>query len=377
MDLPFKIPDLSNPIYRTIQLFWRMIIFSYRAQKKISTSLFRSVFHAFKLYFKDDFNPRDAYLLGFLSKGFVYGSHKKYISKRKMAVIQHKVNPGSWELLTEDKGVFYQICEKSDIPTPRLYGLMFKATPGWSFLGSKAIDRKDWNDFAINSLPEAFVVKPARGAYGEKIKIFKRSGDAFIDEKKDITIPGDIYDFMVHDPVYDCFVIQERLFNHRDLVRLSGSEFLQTMRMITHIRKNGDIKIVDAFLKPIVGNNYTDNHDHGKTGNLLARINMDTGLLQPAIILGSAIYGRKSIVSHPDTGVLFSEFTIPGWKYACDLALSAARQFAPLRTIGWDLAITPNGACIIEGNFTYDPPIFGDIDVLLNELNTSIPLDHE
>lgn len=172
---------------------------------------------------------------------------------------------------------------------------------------------------------------------------------------------------MVKDPSYDCYLIQERLFSHRELVRLSGSGYLQTMRMITHVRKNGDIKIKIAFLKPIVGNNFTDNHYHGTTGNLLSRIHLDSGTLQPAIHMGTNVLSATGIDCHPDTGVVFSNFVMPHWDDAQDLVVSAARHFAPIRTIGWDVAVTPNGPFLIEANFSYDPPVFGDIDSLLSE----------
>jgi hypothetical protein len=37
------------------------------------------------------------------------------------------------------------------------------------------------------------------------------------------------------------------------------------------------------------------------------------------------------------------------------LVKDAAAKFFPIRTIGWDLAITPKGAVIVEGNSYYDP----------------------
>lgn len=116
-----RLPAFTNSIYKNVQLLWRMVVFSYRAHRKISLSLFRSIFNAFRLYVKDDFSPRDAYLLGFLSKDFVYGSQRNFISKRKFGAIQHKVNPSSWAPLVEDKGVFYKHCEALGLPVPKLY----------------------------------------------------------------------------------------------------------------------------------------------------------------------------------------------------------------------------------------------------------------
>ena len=41
---------------------------------------------------------------------------------------------------------------------------------------------------------------------------------------------------------------------------------------------------------------------------------------------------------------------MPEWEAARDLALRTAEAFAPLRTVGWDIAPVPGGAELIEGN---------------------------
>jgi hypothetical protein len=57
--------------------------------------------------------------------------------------------------------------------------------------------------------------------------------------------------------------------------------------------------------------------------------------------------------------VVFRGFAIPLWAEACALVERAALAFLPLRTIGWDVAVTPRGALLIEGNVTWDPPQLG------------------
>jgi hypothetical protein len=59
---------------------------------------------------------------------------------------------------------------------------------------------------------------------------------------------------------------------------------------------------------------------------------------------------------HPKTRVEFSGFQLPFWAKACDLAREVATRFVPVRTIGWDIALTPEGPVVLEGNIWWDPP---------------------
>lgn len=53
---------------------------------------------------------------------------------------------------------------------------------------------------------------------------------------------------------------------------------------------------------------------------------------------------------HKDSGVIFSDFTIPYWQECQLLVKTAAERFPELAYIGWDVGISVNGPLIIEGN---------------------------
>lgn len=57
------------------------------------------------------------------------------------------------------------------------------------------------------------------------------------------------------------------------------------------------------------------------------------------------------VEKHPDTGVTFKGFQIPHWREAVELAYRLAEELPELGYVGWDFALTPNGWCVIEGNF--------------------------
>ena len=134
-------------------------------------------------------------------------------------------------------------------------------------------------------------------------------------------------------------VIQQRLRNHDDFGRLSKSDYLQTTRVITNIGTGEDSRILNAYLKPIVGRNIIDNHDCGRTGNLLARIDQESGMLQAAVRMSAGPQGIETVAHHPDTGYALADFAIPHWSEVCAFSHHAARIFIPIQTIGWDIAV--------------------------------------
>ena len=84
----------------------------------------------------------------------------------------------------------------------------------------------------------------------------------------------------------------------------------------------------------------------------LGMLKMRTAVIDVLDAIGgqcAALYPEKPI------------YDIPGYPkvMAYDLveklAEQAALQFLPLRTIGWDIAITPGGPSILEGNVWWDP----------------------
>ncbi len=328
-------------------------------------------FRMINLMIRRGFVPHEALQLGLLDLNFDKKDLGKFTSKREMSQIQRTLNPASLESLTEDKSIFYMYCKALGLPVPRLYAVFFRHTAGYSADASILSSREDWASL-LNNLPTDFIVKPARAKYGYCINCFSRTPHAeYIDAASGMQFSADdIYNLMFSNPYHDTFVIQERLINHPELARLSNTDFLQTMRVLTFVDRNGKCKILHAFLRPIVGKNIIDNHVHGTTGNLLAEIVIDTGILKSAVSLTPNVSGIKTVPSHPTTGISFDGFHIPLWDDVCRLVNDASLKLLPIRIIGWDIAVTPNGIYIIEANYFADPPSFHQkMDRILSKIN--------
>jgi hypothetical protein len=301
------------------------------------------------------FEPYEAYRLGLFQPAFEDDNLENYTSRKITTKLEKAVNPESWEHLLKDKGLFYRYLISQRLPMPQLYGIFFQKVPGWSADGAVLAGRGDWEKYfaAINA--DEFVIKPCKGAFGDGIKIFTKASDGFKNTYGDFLKSGDIYDLMRAEKSFDAFIIQERLRNHPEICRLSPCDFLQTIRVTTFIDRKGVCHILFAFIKLIGGQNITDNFGDGRKGNMVSIINIEKGTLEPGFITAPAGKGTIYFDKHPQTGVEFGAFHIPRWSEVVALAKEAAFRFLPLRTIGWDIAVTPADIKIVEGNIWWNP----------------------
>lgn len=150
-------------------------------------------------------------------------------------------------------------------------------------------------------------------------------------------------------------IFQPRVLAHPGIVQLTGRDTTQSVRICTLLRERGEPEILFAFLKLLAGSNVADNFHKGKTGNLIAYIDRPSGRIVRAIG-SSAVAGlNRCIDEHPDTKHALVGFEIPCWDAVCDLAMRAAQHFPETRAVGWDVAISPHGPLLMEGNGTWDP----------------------
>lgn len=326
--------------------------------------------HAVRICRKEGFLPSEAFRLGLFNQNLSPDELSKYSSRKNLTKIQEALNPVSLAPLLKNKGIFYHYCIALGIPIPKLYAIFLKKAVGWSYNSSFLKTRDDWKRFFDSQIPSEFVIKPACGAYGEEVNAFNRTNNGFIDAAGRTYKSENLYDLLISNPKYDSFIIQQRLKNHPELVRLSGTQSLQTVRFITFVDRNGQCHILHAHLKPIIGEHLIDTFIDGLTGNVEAEISQDDGLLKSACQITSTGRGIKTIYKHPKTGVSFERFQLPLWPQACRLVKETAIKFLPIRTIGWDVALTPDGPYIVEGNIWWDPPNqHRGMDVILDALS--------
>jgi hypothetical protein len=345
----------ENPFHKIRNLFKAAWLCG-KAYPLWAGDYFRALRRALRFCREDGFTPEDVYKLDMMHPDPPPEVLAQYLSKKKMTEMQSRLNPGSWINVTEDKGIFYVYAKAWGLPIPRLYALYFQKSSGWAPPNVILSEEADWIRFLEKEAPEEFIIKPCRGVYGKKVRIFIKSGKEFNDPfGKDFTAQ-DIYNIMAMDKEYDRFVIQERLVNHPELARLTGKPFLQTVRISSLLDGAGKCHLVHGSFRMIAGHSVVDNFSGGRTGNLLSGIDMETGRLMPAMTNDERGIRVDNIRIHPASGMRIEGFRLPFWEEARGLILETAPKFLPIRTLGWDIGLTPEGPRIVEANMFWDPP---------------------
>lgn len=123
---------------------------------------------------------------------------------------------------------------------------------------------------------------------------------------------------------------------------------VSSLRMIVLCDEDEGPLLHRCFWKLPTGTNSHDNYNGGKTGNLAAAINHDTGLITRAIN-GTGL-DLVEIERHPDTGVHLKTLAVPDWQRVRQFTFDAALALPKLRFQQWDIALSNDGPLALEVN---------------------------
>lgn len=136
--------------------------------------------------------------------------------------------------------------------------------------------------------------------------------------------------------------IEDVIENHPDIAKIYPFS-VNTMRMITLVDAEGKGHCIYAVFKMGINGRVVDNYGlHGP-------VDIETGeFLYPAHS-GDTTAG-KHYTEHPYSNTPLIGYKVPFMKEAVEMIERAAEVVPQMRYVGWDVAITPNGPAIIEGN---------------------------
>jgi hypothetical protein len=201
-------------------------------------------------------------------------------------------------------------------------------------LGRETIELRDVDDAELGAFlarhPKV-LAKPVEGQGGGGITLHENVADpaAF---RAEVTAAG--------QSIVDEFIVQ-----HPEMSALYPDS-VNTVRMITFLDTSGDepggtVHVLAAVLR--IGNG--DVIDNFASGGMFTMLDADGVALYPGVDKQSNVYPV-----HPVTGTSIVGFQVPMYDRVLDLTRQLARRTPEAPYVGWDLAITPNGPVVIEGN---------------------------
>lgn len=304
--------------------------------------------------YRKRFSPREIFLWGLLDPGLGTADLAGYVSKENLLRLQRRYNPAEHANLVEDKAVFYTRCAGLGLPAPETLAI-FDAERAWLTAESRFVSLPELIAYLGEQGRPELVIKPADGVYGDGVRLLSRTAEGWHDHSGRPVDAAALAAYCRDHAAYRRFLLQPRLHNHGSIRQLTGTGTLQTVRVITCSAGDGAPgRIILANWRIAGHEGIADNFDYGRAGNLLADVAVDTGRVRRVIAPQPDRQGTRSVSAHPVTGQRLDGFRLPDWNAVRELLLAGSSHFAPLRLIGWDVALTDDGPVLLEANAWFD-----------------------
>ena len=252
---------------------------------------------------------------------------KTYLTNGYSENIIKKYNDNNYRDIFEDKSLFAQKFNK-----------FFRR----EWLNIKDMNYDEFKHFI--SSKEKVIYKPVDSAQANGIEVIK------INKYKDIK---EIYEYLKGKANG---ILEEWIIQHENISKIYPKA-VNCLRVIT-ILENNKCNIVSAYFA--MAN--ADEIANLATGDLVAYIDLDNGILNT----DASNFTGKVFKEHPISGVKIKGFQIPYWKEVCNMLEEASKVVPEVGYVGWDIAITPDGPLIIEGN-TSPGYVYFQVPELLND----------
>lgn len=209
-----------------------------------------------------------------------------------------------------------------------------------------------WKDHFVEILFSDIVLLPnqtlfckdTHGECGEGIFILTiKDGSLYVQDKE---LSVEQLELKIKD--FD-YIFQEKIVQHPRMSELySGS--INTMRLVTvRSLKDGQLYLMPSILRIGANGSYVDNTSQG---GIAVGFDLESGQLNE-YGFHKPQFGLK-VDAHPNTGVKLKDFFIPFIKEAEEQALFFHSMLGDIHSIGWDIAIGPEGPIFIEGNDNWE-----------------------
>jgi hypothetical protein len=138
------------------------------------------------------------------------------------------------------------------------------------------------------------------------------------------------------------FLVEQVIVQHPVMASLNPSS-VNSLRMISYLTDAGVVRILGATLKAGAGGS-VDNVSQG---------GMYTMLDEEGVARHGAFTAESGAIHtvHPITGVSIVGFRVPLFDQVLELVDRLGHEVPQIPYVGWDIAVTPDGPVVIEGNY--------------------------
>lgn len=244
-----------------------------------------------------------------------------YIRRFEDAALNKRINPLGWTAgcVLADKALFYDRCRAARLPHPEIVAIVAR---GRLAHGADPAGRE-------------LVAKPVLGEGGDGLTLLGAFADA---AEMASRLPATL------KTARGTLVVQPRIATHPALSDLA-LDALPTVRVVTILDEAGVPEVVSATFR--FASDPAARVDNMKAGGLISAVGLEDG----ALGLACKGYGGGDHERHPVTGAPILGRRLPHWAGVKALAVRAhAEAFVDYALIGWDIAMTPHGPLLIEGN---------------------------
>ena len=177
---------------------------------------------------------------------------------------------------------------------------------------------------------EQFMLKPTGGTMGRGIERLNAA-----DVK-----PDELYERCREQKL----LLEEVIRQHPALDAVNPS-CVNTVRINAARGLDGKVRLIGACLKCGGAGAVTDNFH---TGGVAYPLELETGKVTGP---GRTNVDIKDCERHPGTDFTMPGFTVPCWQEVKACVMQGMDRVPSLGYVGWDVAVTPQGPELIEGNF--------------------------
>ena len=270
----------------------------------------------------------------------------RFAGYRREREVDRALNKESWRAVANDKLTFYATLTALGLPFPAVRAVCHARGRVFGSVPCLKTEKEIRDFFKGASFP--LFLKPVHGSFGRgacSTMAYVEQQDALrLGNSESWTLSDAASTFLSAVPYG--YIFQDLVTPHesiREFCRATAS----SVRVVVVVGQDGP-RIFRCAWKIPAGLNMSDNFMHGETGNLLALVEPDNGVVR-RVITGPGL-GLKEVSSHPDTGQRLVGFSLPNWAQLKEMCLHAASAYPGLRLQNWDIAIGEKGPVILEVN---------------------------